>query len=348
MPSGFVTSFAEGLGNWFLQGASAPTLPSSWSLGLLSTAPAADGSGYVEVTGSGISRVTLARNATNFPKTAAATYQNGGALSFGTATGTISAVQVGLFDAASGGSLKAFAALDRSYGFSTGGAVVIPAHAATFSLLSAFPTGLTLTAAEGWGDAVFQGATLPTYPASWSFALFTAKAGLDGVGGTEVSDSGYARASVIRNSTNFPKTGNVVWQNGGSISFGQAAASYTPLQAGIFDGSGNLVLVGDMDSPGAVPPNATVAFPANGFTFKLVRAHTVTLAWDPSGDPSVTGYKIKYGMASGGPYIASHDAGLATSYLLTELTEGFTYYITITAVNPGGESLVGNEVFQAV
>jgi hypothetical protein len=347
MPSGFVTPFAEAIGNWFLQGSSAPTLPSGWSLGLLSTAPAADGSGYVEVTGSGISRVTLARNATNFPKTASATYQNGVSLSFGTASATINAVQVGLFDASSGGSLKAFAALDRAYGFSTGGAVLIPANAATFCLLSAFPTGLTVAAAEGWGNAIFQGAALPSYPSAWSFALFTAKAAMDGTGGTEVSDSGYARASVTRNSGNFPKTGNAVWQNGASISFGQSNAAYTPLQAGVFDGSGNLMAVADLDSPGAVPSNAYVVFPANGFTFKLVRGHTVSLAWDASTDPTVTGYKVYYGMAAG-QHLKGFSAGTATQFQVKELTEGFTYYLTVTAVNPGGESLVSNEVFQAV
>jgi hypothetical protein len=72
-------------------------------------------------------------------------------------------------------------------------------------------------------------------------------------------------------------------------------------------------------------------------------AGSVTLAWDASPDPSVTGYRIYIGGASGN-YTNSANVGNVTSTVLTNLTEGATYYFAATAYDATGvESDFSNE-----
>ncbi|HMP84386.1 MAG TPA: fibronectin type III domain-containing protein, partial [Verrucomicrobiota bacterium] len=76
--------------------------------------------------------------------------------------------------------------------------------------------------------------------------------------------------------------------------------------------------------------------------------NAVTLAWEPSPDSSVTGYKIYYGAASG-VYTNSVDVGGSTSGEVNGLVAGVTYYFVVTAYTVAGvESLPSNEVSYTV
>jgi fibronectin type 3 domain-containing protein len=73
---------------------------------------------------------------------------------------------------------------------------------------------------------------------------------------------------------------------------------------------------------------------------------TIKLAWDPSTDPDVVGYKVYYGTAprTYGPGI---DVGNVTTYALTGLIKGQKYYITVTAYTKSNrESRFSNEVME--
>lgn len=72
--------------------------------------------------------------------------------------------------------------------------------------------------------------------------------------------------------------------------------------------------------------------------------YDVTLAWDPSPDPTVAGYRLYYGVASG-TYTNVIDAGNRTSATASNLVFGVTYYFAVTAYDASGvESLPSNEV----
>lgn len=74
---------------------------------------------------------------------------------------------------------------------------------------------------------------------------------------------------------------------------------------------------------------------------------SVTLAWPASTDPSVVGYKIYYGTASG-VYTNALNVGLATSATVSNLTAGTRYYFAATAYNASGvESPYSNEANDA-
>jgi len=70
---------------------------------------------------------------------------------------------------------------------------------------------------------------------------------------------------------------------------------------------------------------------------------SVTLAWPASADPSVVGYKLYYGVASGA-YTQTLDVGPATTATISNLIAGTRYYFAATAYNASGvESPFSNE-----
>jgi hypothetical protein len=72
-------------------------------------------------------------------------------------------------------------------------------------------------------------------------------------------------------------------------------------------------------------------------------ADSLVLDWNPGDSPVVTGYFIYYGTNSGS-YPNKIDAGNVTSFTLTNLAAGVTYYFTATAYDANGnESVYSNE-----
>jgi hypothetical protein len=74
-------------------------------------------------------------------------------------------------------------------------------------------------------------------------------------------------------------------------------------------------------------------------------AGQVTLAWDPPEiSTDVTGYMLHYGTAPG-TYQQAVDVGNTTSYTLSNLSDGKTYYFAVTAQNAADvESAYSNEI----
>ncbi len=71
----------------------------------------------------------------------------------------------------------------------------------------------------------------------------------------------------------------------------------------------------------------------------------ITLTWDASTSPNVGGYRIHYGPSSGN-YPNKVFVGNQTSYTLSGLDGGRTYYIAVTALeaNGTGESDFSDEI----
>ena len=62
----------------------------------------------------------------------------------------------------------------------------------------------------------------------------------------------------------------------------------------------------------------------------FIQTGQATLTWDANTEPILGGYQLYYGQASGN-YTASVDVGKQTSYTLTGLEEGKTYYFAVKA-----------------
>ena len=61
----------------------------------------------------------------------------------------------------------------------------------------------------------------------------------------------------------------------------------------------------------------------------------VTLEWDPNAEPDLAGYKLYYGTASR-DYAQVIDVGDTSTYTVTNLTAGDTYYFAVTAHDASG------------
>jgi hypothetical protein len=73
-------------------------------------------------------------------------------------------------------------------------------------------------------------------------------------------------------------------------------------------------------------------------------AAQVTLAWDPSTHPNVTGYRVYYGTSSDS-YQFNDDAGKNTTFTVSNLQDGITYYFAVIAYDAkGNESGHSNKV----
>ncbi len=71
----------------------------------------------------------------------------------------------------------------------------------------------------------------------------------------------------------------------------------------------------------------------------------ITLTWSASSSPNVAGYSVHYGLSSGN-YPNKVFVGNQTSYTLSGLDGGRTYYIAVTALeaNGTGESDFSDEI----
>jgi PKD repeat protein len=77
-------------------------------------------------------------------------------------------------------------------------------------------------------------------------------------------------------------------------------------------------------------------------------AGQVTLAWDAVSSPSLSGYRLYYGQTSGS-YASHFDVSTqTTSYTVSGLTDGQTYYFGVTAYDTDEESAFSNQVSATV
>ena len=71
----------------------------------------------------------------------------------------------------------------------------------------------------------------------------------------------------------------------------------------------------------------------------------VTLAWNASTGPDLSGYKVHIGTSSGMYTVSVVDVGNLTTCTLTDLQSGTVYYFAVTAYDSSGdESGFSNEV----
>ena len=85
-------------------------------------------------------------------------------------------------------------------------------------------------------------------------------------------------------------------------------------------------------------------FALGAMPFSAAHAASIDLEWDPNTEPELAGYKIYWGTSSGN-YTSSIDVGKTTTYTLSGLDEGETYYFAATAYDgDGNESGFSNQV----
>jgi CxxC motif-containing protein (DUF1111 family) len=93
-------------------------------------------------------------------------------------------------------------------------------------------------------------------------------------------------------------------------------------------------------------PPLVVLPPTNLHTIPSGSTNDIGLAWTASPSPGVTGYRVFYGDVNG-TTTNSTDIGLITSTIISGLTSGETYFVSIIALSPNGQSQVGDATITA-
>ena len=151
MPGSF-TDYAEGKVLGHLFGGTSYAAVATWYIGFFSTAPT-DSAAGTELSGSGYARVAVLNNTTNFPAVSAGSpVVTGVDITCFTASGSHTAVAVGIFDALTSGNLVAWSWLG-----SDSGKVFSAATSDTFTA-----PGHTLSDTNQVRIVAIPGATLPT------------------------------------------------------------------------------------------------------------------------------------------------------------------------------------------
>jgi hypothetical protein len=81
-----------------------------------------------------------------------------------------------------------------------------------------------------------------------------------------------------------------------------------------------------------VCPDTTPPAPPAGLRIISSSSSQIDLTWNPNAEPDLGGYRVYYGTASR-VYVSSINVGNVTTYSLTGLPSGQTYYIALTALD---------------
>ena len=169
----------------------------------------------------------------------------------------------------------------------------------------------------------------PTVPTGLAAtAISSSRIGLSWSPSTDnVAVTGYR---VYRNDVFLATLGNVTTYE----SVGLSAATLYSYRVDAIDA------VGNASSPSAAASATTLG------------ANTATLAWDAVTHPSLTGYRVYFGTASG-TYAQTAgngvNAGNATTHTITGLNSGTRYYFAVKAYDAlNNESTFSNEVFKDI
>lgn len=222
----------------FFRSQGSGSLPANWYLTPLS---AYNDASQTEITGIGLSRVSVPRNLSNFSGTqgdgttlastgTTHTTSNNNPVAFGVATGSATMVAIGFYDAASGGNCRMVWELETPQSIVNTNVVTMAASTIKFSL--GLAGGVTDYLANKLIDLWFRSQSF-SWPATIYHGLFTTTPGNAG-GGTEVGGGvGYARAALTCDMTNISGTqsaGSTVASSGtgGRISNNVAVTHPTP------------------------------------------------------------------------------------------------------------------------
>ncbi|MBV8274427.1 MAG: fibronectin type III domain-containing protein [Verrucomicrobia bacterium] len=93
------------------------------------------------------------------------------------------------------------------------------------------------------------------------------------------------------------------------------------------------------------PRSNEISFRVSPSAAPTLTSSSVNLRWDESPDRRVKGYRLYYGNTSSRTYSKIVDVGNVTTYTLSNLVPGQTYYCVVTAYNRAGrESPQSNEI----
>jgi len=152
-------------------------------------------------------------------------------------------------------------------------------------------------------------------------------------------------SNLIHNEQSLINENNSIFVDAISNYWGHSSGPYHPTQNS--SGQGDSVNIFVNVDPWLTAPNTDAPpIPAQNLTVTGTGNDFISLNWDASEIGDLAGYKLYYDSDSSGyPYANSVDVGTETSFTLSSLTLGTTYYLAVTTYDTdGNESWYSNEV----
>ena len=239
-----------------------------------------------------------------------------------------------------------------TYRWTKNGALINGATSSTFAALASLSdngTQFSVSVSNAAGSVSSTSATLTVPPAST--LLLNSSASSLNFGNVGVSTSlvqklaimNAGNASITISQVSIAGAGfNASGANGLILSPGQSTTltiTFAPAANGLATGSVTV-------SSNATNSPAKIALSGTGVA---ATAHSVILSWTAS-DSGVVGYHVYSGTLSGGPYVRMTSTPVNnSSYAVTGVQPGRTYYYVVTALNPSSqESDYSSEVTAVV
>lgn len=207
-----------------------------------------------------------------------------------------------------------------------------------------------------WGIGLAFTISIWASPEAWALTVSPAAMTFQAVQGATNPPSQTVNVSKSnRRQTNWTATGNATWlavsPGAGSITSAAqiaVAVNTTGLAAGTYTATVSIAM--DKGGSASIPVTLTVASAASTSSSTTITGTSTaaTLSWNPVTSTNLAGYKVYVGTASG-VYGTSINVGNVTSYVVSNLALGNTYYFVVTAYNPSGiESLPSSEASKSV
>lgn len=191
---------------------------------------------------------------------------------------------------------------------------------------------------SAWGDPIFgvvkscsyeSSTTSPAITPSASWVNCASEGGMCAFSGTRNARYGANGAYYYRTVTASIACSNAAWGGDPAVGVVKSCA---------YDSAAGGVSPTPTPTPAPTPPPATVG--------------TASLAWSASPDARVTGYRVYWGTTPGSYQQARGvglAAGTATSYVVSNLPAGRTYYFAVTAYDASGtESTYSSEAAKSI
>jgi len=248
-------------------------------IGLLITAPTSYFDGGDEVEQSGISRMAITNNLTNFPLASTSGFVtqkvNGSPLSFGTAGSALSFLGFGFYDSPTFGTWLGGGSFTVPLDFASGANVSIAAGSIAIAINTASVGGCSGFLCRRLLDLAF-GSVAYAKPRIFGSYFTTAPNYITGIGGVEPTGGSYTRIETVNGASistgseqsfaSFPVASPMLFAN-------PTANQGTVIAGGIFDAAsgGNLLCGGNFANSRILSVGASgVLFPANSIQVRIL------------------------------------------------------------------------------
>ena len=201
---------------------------------------------------------------------------------------------------------------------------------------------------------IFIALTLSELPEAWALNATPTSVSFNAVqGGSNPSSQTVNVLKNNRHTVSWSISDNAAWlsvspTSGTITDSAQIWVSVNPAGLAIGTYAGTVTVRASKGGSVSIPVTLTVKTGTSTSTSPSSSSTTATISWSLNAEPDLAGYKLYMGTASG-VYSSTTPVGKVTSYTISNLGVGTTYYFAVTAYDTSGnESAISHEVSKSI